>query len=50
VGTSLAAASEPGADDRDDEFFDPEELSAAVPMESVAEAKVLEAFPGAEEV
>jgi hypothetical protein len=34
----------------DEEVFDPDDVVDAVPVESVAEARVLEAFPGAEEV
>ncbi|MHB1776784.1 MAG: DNA polymerase III subunit gamma/tau [Acidimicrobiales bacterium] len=38
-----------GADDSGDDDFDPDEPGLA-PVESVAEARLLEAFPGAEEV
>ena len=34
----------------DEEVFDPDDVVDAAPVESVAEARVLEAFPGAEEV
>ncbi|HVX22838.1 MAG TPA: DNA polymerase III subunit gamma/tau [Acidimicrobiales bacterium] len=38
----------PGA--ADDEYFDMDEVAEAVPVESVAEARVREAFPGIQEV
>jgi DNA polymerase-3 subunit gamma/tau len=38
-----------GTDDPDDDDFDPDDAGLA-PVESVAEARLLEAFPGAEEV
>ncbi len=47
-GTGSAAGST--HHEADDEVFDPDDVVDAVPVESVAEARVLEAFPGAEEV
>jgi DNA polymerase-3 subunit gamma/tau len=38
------------ADDIDEEDFDPDDLGETVEVESVAHARLLEAFPGAEEV
>ena len=40
----------PPPDDLDDEDFDPDDAGEPVAMESVAEARLLEAFPGAQEV
>ena len=40
----------PAGHELDEEVFDPDDVVDAVPVESVAEARVLEAFPGAEEV
>jgi hypothetical protein len=37
-------------DDLEDEDFDPDDAGEPVAMESVAEARLLEAFPGAQEV
>jgi hypothetical protein len=48
-GSSVASASRSSIE-TDDEIFDPDDVVDAVPVESVAEARVLEAFPGAEEV
>ena len=47
-GTGRPAGST--TDEVDEEVFDPDDVVDAVPVESVAEARVLEAFPGAEEV
>ncbi|HEY5245296.1 MAG TPA: hypothetical protein VIJ60_06475, partial [Acidimicrobiales bacterium] len=47
-GTGSSADST--TDEVDEEIFDPDDVIDAVPVESVAEARVLEAFPGAEEV
>ena len=47
-GTGSSADSTPH--EVDEEVFDPDDVVDAVPVESVAEARVLEAFPGAEEV
>jgi hypothetical protein len=53
AGTAPNGAGNPAssaAPDADEEVFDPDDVVDAVPVESVAEARVLEAFPGAEEV
>jgi DNA polymerase III subunit gamma/tau len=47
-GTGSSADS--ATHEADEEVFDPDDVVDAVPVESVAEARVLEAFPGAEEV
>jgi hypothetical protein len=53
-GGPAAAVSAPeptgGATGEDEEYFDMDEAADALPVESVAEARVREAFPGIEEV
>ena len=48
--TASAARADSTTQETDEEVFDPDDVVDAVPVESVAEARVLEAFPGAEEV
>jgi hypothetical protein len=48
-GAAPSAGGAAGVPD-DEEVFDPDDVVDAVPIESVAEARVREAFPGAEEV
>jgi hypothetical protein len=45
-----ASSADSATQETDEEVFDPDDVVDAVPVESVAEARVLEAFPGAEEV
>ena len=49
-GAGAARDPEPAPPDPDEEDFDPDEAAEPVAMESVAEARLLEAFPGAQEV